>query len=271
MTPKHLLVHVDSSPRAEERVRLAVTLARRVGATLTGLFSETPVLGAALVGRRSPDAIASASASARDLFERAAAGSGLATRWLQIEATEYGEVVGWTAISCRYADLAILGQFDPQGARVPEDLVEEVLLESGRPVLVLPARGTFVDAGRRVLVAWTGSRDSARALNDALPWLAAAEEVLVAAFQLPAGRDRIAGPPLDVLDHLRAHGIEPRFERMLVEDWGIVDHVLNLGAEMGADLIVTGGYPGRGFPYLTRSTTTRDLLRTMTAPLFLSH
>lgn len=270
MTLKHLLVHVDSSPRTEERVELAVTLARRFGARLTGLFSESPLLGSAVVGRRSPESMARAAADARAAFEAKVDAAGVARQWWQIEGTELGEIVGWTVVSCRYADLAIFGQHEA-ASLAPDDLIEQVLLESGRPLLVVPAMGHYADVGKRVVVAWTGSRESARALNDALPLMQEAKAVKLVAFQHPATGGGAPAPHLDIAAHLGAHGIEAPYEREIVDEVGIVEHVLNRASDWSADLIVTGGYGSRGFPYLPRSKTTRDLLRSMTTPLLLSH
>ena len=123
-----------------------------------------------------------------------------------------------------------------------------------------------------MLVAWTGSRDSARALNDALPFLERAQEVRVISFQLPSdGTTGGPAPHLDVIAHLHAHGIEAHYERMMVDDFGVANHLLNRAADWSADLTVVGGYSVGGFPFLTRSNTTRELLRSMTTPVLLSH
>lgn len=272
MTLKHLLVHVDSSARAQARIDLALTLARRFGASLTGLFSESPLLGPAIVGRRNPADMSRARAEARAAFEAKAGPAGVATQWWEVEGSEYAEVVGWTVVACRYADLVIFGQHDEASMLVPNDLVEQVLLDGGRPMLLVPAVGSYPDVGKRVVVAWTGSRDSARALNDALPLMQGADDVTVVAFQHPSTTTAGPAPHLDIVAHLRAHGITARYEKAIVDDFGMVDHVLNRAADWSADLTVVGGYgSSRGFPYLPRSTTTRDLLRSMTTPLLLSH
>jgi nucleotide-binding universal stress UspA family protein len=272
MSLKHLLVHVDSSARAQHRLDLAITLAHRFGATLTGVFSESPILGSALVGVRTRDNVAKARAEARASFESKADAAGVSRTWLQIEGSEFGEILGWTVVSCRYADLGIFAQHGEEGSRLPDDLVEQVLLGSGRPVLVVPYIGQYLDVGKRVLVAWTGSRDSARALNDAMPFLERAQEVRVISFQLPSdGTTGGPAPQLDVIAHLHAHGIEARYERMMVDDFGVANHLLNRASDWSADLTVVGGYSVGGFPFLTRSNTTRELLRSMTTPVLLSH
>jgi nucleotide-binding universal stress UspA family protein len=269
---KHLLVHIDSGERSMERLSLAVKLARRFGARLTGLFAESATLGPSVVARRSPQNMARAIEEARRRFEAEAGAAGLTTDWWQLEQGEYAQVVGWTVVCCRYADLSLFGQHDPeQHSPLPHDLIEQVLLNSGRPLLVVPYVGTYQSIGRRVLVAWTGSREAARALNDAIPLMQDAQEVTVLSLQhSSAGGAGLLVPPVDIATHLRAHGINANYERIIVDELGAVDNVLNRAAESAADLTVLGGYGHYGFPFLQRSSTTRDILRTMTTPVLLS-
>ncbi len=272
MAFKDLLVHVDSTPLATRRLDLALAVAARCGARLTGLFAESGSLGSSIVGRRGPDRLASARAQARALFEAKVAAAGVASRFWQVESGEYAQLTGWAVQSCRYVDLAVLGQPPQDDARVPEDLVEQAVLQGGRPVLVVPTVGPLTEPGRRVLVAWTGSRSSARALHDALPFLEAAAEVTVLSLQVPPAPD--AGSPipgLDVAGHLRQHGVEARYERLVMSDEvGMVDHVLNQASDLGADLTVMGAQGPQGLPF-QRTDTTAAILRSMTTPVLLSH
>ncbi len=274
MTFKDLLVHVDSTPLAARRVDLALQVAARFGARVTGLFAESGQLGPSIVARRGPDQRAAALAQARQLFDERVAAIGGASRWWQVESGEYAQLTDWAVQACRYVDLAVVGQ-PPEGegaARVPDDLVQQVVLQAGRPVLVVPHFGELPVPGKRVLVAWTGSRAAARALHDALPFLAQAEEVTVLSVQLPPSPD--AGRPfpgLDVAGHLRQHGIEARYERLvLADEVGMLDHVLNQASDMGADLTVMGAHVTGGLPF-QRVDTTSAVLRSMTTPVLLSH
>ena len=272
MSLKHLLVHMDSSERTPERLALAVRLAQKFGARLTGLFAESGSLGGSTVGRRSPENMARAGEEARAAFEAGVAGAALASDWWQVEPGDYGQVVGWTVVCCRYVDLAIFGQHDPEhDSPLPADMVDQVLLNSGRPVLVVPYVGRYPEIGKRVLVAWTGSREAARAVNDAIPLMHGADDVTVLSLQQPShGASTASVPPVDIVVHLRAHGISAQYERVIINELGAVDNVLNRAAEASADLTVIGAYGHSGFPFLQRSSTTRDILRMMTTPVLLS-
>jgi nucleotide-binding universal stress UspA family protein len=270
---KHLLVHVDSSPRAAERMDLAVDLARRGGARLAGLFAEGQTLGAGLVGRRSPDRMAAAAREARAAFDQRARAAELHTEWWPLEPGEDAVLFGQLPVCCRYADLAIFGQHEPEQARLPEAALEHALFDGGRPLLVVPYIGHFPSVGRNVLVGWNGSREAARALNDALPILAGAESVRLLAFQREARAEPGGLPPLDVIGHLAAHGIKAAYERVLVdpESLDAADAMLNRSFDAGCDLIVTGAHAQAGFPGPRAVASTRKLLATMTAPVFFSH
>jgi nucleotide-binding universal stress UspA family protein len=181
-------------------------------------------------------------------------------------------VIDGVVICCRRVDLAIFGQHHLDPAPVPAGLVERVVAGAGRPVLVVPSIGSYAGTGRRVLVAWTGSREAARALHDALPLLERAEQVTVLSLRLPTSGAAESGlPPLDVTDHLRAHGIQAAFDHWLVGDLSAVDAVLNRASDEGADLAVLGAFGLLGHGLLdAESGTTRAILETMTVPVLLS-
>lgn len=271
MSLKDVLVHLDSGPRAAERLALAVALGRRHGARLTGLFAESSSLGRSLVGRRDPAHVVKAAQDAKAFFEARAAEAGIAWRWWQLEAGEYADVVSSTVVCCRHVDLAVFGQERGDDAPVPAGLVEQVIADAGRPVLVVPSVGRYAEVGKRVLVAWTGSRESARALNDALPLLERAESVTVLSLQLPREGAIPGGlPPLSVVEHLRVHAVEASYERVTLGDLAVVDQVLNRASDDGADLTVIGAYGMHAGAGLRRGDTTRAILESMTTPVLLS-
>ncbi len=266
----HLLVHVDETPRSQERVGLAMTLARRTGARVEGLFAEMSAIGSSpIVGRRSPQMMAQAAGEARAAFEGRAAEAGVETGWWQLDPGEYSDVVGMAAACCRYVDLALFGQHVEED-RAPEDLIEQIVLHSGRPVLVVPSTGHHADVGRRVVVAWNGTREASRALNDAIPVIEGAESVTLLALQQPGGNGGAPAPRLDIVAHLASHGIRATYERVVKDDFAVLDTLLNRCFDVDADLLVVGGYGLSGMPLLHRDSTTRQLLRSMITPVLLS-
>ncbi len=272
---KHLLVHVDAGARCAGRIDLAVTLARRFGARLTALFAQDDSWRARGAGPRPTPGEDLASTAAG--FEGKARAAGLEHDLWKVPNGEL-DPGGVAARFCRYADLAILGQPDPDEPRVPEDLASKVLLESGRPVLLLPSAGRNAEVGRRVIVEWFGSRESARALADALPLMRAAEAVHVLDLRSRGGVQDDDEPAREVVRHLAAHGIvaqaEPTYlavREAKASGLEVLDVVLNRSADFGADLVVMGARGRHGVPFPKVGRTTRRSLDELTAPVLLSH
>ncbi|WP_448208254.1 universal stress protein [Azospirillum sp. sgz302134] len=276
MSYTNLLVHLDDSERCEERLNLALTLAQSHGATLTGLFAQSETAGVGVVARRASPALVQAAERVKEVFEGKAREAGVTTRWWQLSHGEYGHVMSETVICCRYVDLAIFGQHDSKGDnRVPPDLIEEVVLNSGRPILVVPHAGSFNQFAERPVIAWNGSREAARAVNDALPLLKQAKSVLLLAFHVQSGAGEGGNvPQVDILEHLASHGVKASQERLTISTMTPMDAALSRASDHGADLLVMGGFGGYGgslFPLFGRGSNTRQILRQMTLPVLLSH
>jgi nucleotide-binding universal stress UspA family protein len=275
---KHLVVHVDGGERSIERLELAIRLAKRWGARLSGLFAEGQTWGTSLSRStrtpRQPYSTSIKVASAR--FQERVRQAGIDSEWWYVADREI-EVAGVAARFCRYADLAILGQPDLSENRAPPDLAAQVLLESGRPVLIVPSVGHYPDTGRRVLVAWNGSRESSRALNDAIPLIREADKVLVVDLKTRRTARKDERHQTSVLRHLQSHGIEAERERTLVADdpsdktgIDVLNTVLNRTSDFGADLVVMGARGKHGVPFPKPGRATRKSLESMIAPVLLS-
>ena len=180
MDYKDLLVVLDAAPTARERIDLAAALAERCGAHLLGLYPlPTRHLGYHDPALLDPffaqlrEGARAAAAKTREMFDHAASHRHLSAEWREIPEGPDAS----PALHARYADLAILGQIDPD--RAEAELIrprpEHVAIASGRPVLIVPYAGHFENVGRRVLVAWSATREATRAVNDAMPLLASAE------------------------------------------------------------------------------------------------
>lgn len=267
MIVRNMIVHLDSTPRSTDRLALAVTLARRFGARLVGVFAEAD---SRLLGSAAAEAeVNAAYQKAADVFAARTAEAGVDGVWRSLVHGSHHHVNKTVIDAARRADLAVLGQHNPDDkGRVPRDLVEQVVINSGRPALVMPYAGTFTDVGKRVLIAWNGGRESARAANDAIPFLTESEAVTVMAVN-PQGAGPLDGSGL--CDHLSCHGIKAERELLSVTDIGVADYVLSHCADMGADMLVMGAFGHYGFPYLLRGGVTKDILEHLTVPVLLAH
>jgi nucleotide-binding universal stress UspA family protein len=154
-----------------------------------------------------------------------------------------------------------------------EAFSEQLLFITGRPVLFVPALGSFETLGRHILVAWNSSRASARPINDALPIIERAERTTVLTVN---PREFIDGhgalPPDRMVAHLRRHNAQVDSIRLVdVRAGSIADTLQAEAHKVGADLVVAGAF---GHPKLWEKLlggVTRDLLSGMNLPLMMSH
>lgn len=281
MSYKDLLVVLDTDASARVRIEIAATLAERFAAHLVGLYPlpmpEAPrhfgYYDPALLNPFFEELRARARDAAdetREAFEHIASLRGVSAEWR--EAPEGAEAD--TAVHARYADLTILGQLDPDSGE-PDTIrprPEQVTLASGRPILIVPYAGNFPNVGRRVVIGWNASREAARAVNDAMPLLAAAEIVTVLTIDAREG-PRAHGelPGADVSLHLARHGVKAEIERTVSADLLVGDVLLSRAADLGADLLVMGAYGHFRARELLLGGATRSLLRSMTLPVLMSH
>jgi nucleotide-binding universal stress UspA family protein len=172
----------------------------------------------------------------------------------------------------RAADLVIYPQ-DSAEYRLPTGFgPEDIVVAAGRPLLIVPHSGTFSGLGRRVLVAWDGSREAARAAHDALPLLRKAELVTLLTVSRRESDFEHHRPGLERLrKNYERHGIAAGTEEKLSDGQVVSDVLLSWAADSGADLIVAGAYHHSQLRESLFGGVTRDLLGRMTVPVLLSH
>ena len=170
-------------------------------------------------------------------------------------------------------DLTIAGQRAPssQSDGASRFRPEDIVVAAGRPVLIVPYAGAFETVGKRILIAWDGTREANRALHDALPLFTDPEAtvVFVGSHERDLEQHRQA---LDrVVDHLRHHGVAARPEEALRGGLAVSDILLSRAADLGADLIVSGGYHHSQLREALLGGVSRELLAHMTVPVLMSH
>ncbi len=278
---KTLLVHLDGSKHCAERVAVAAKLAQEHDAHLVGL---APTGEAALpywdgssqataIIIEVLDALQNNARTAMAAFDRQVAQAGLGRpHEARLDRNDAGIAMIRHA---RYSDLVIVGQPDPVEVEnvAPPQLPVEVLLNAGKPVLMIPKHGHFETVGRRVLVAWDGSREAARAITDAMPFLKRADRVVVLVINPEYGEDGSKHgqePGADIALFLARHGTKPE---VLVKTThiGITPSILTVASELAADLIVMGGYGHTRLREFVAGGTTRSMLNAMAVPVLMSH
>ena len=270
MALKNLMVHLDQGERTAARLNLAVSLARKHQARLRGVFGQrgTAQQVGVVASWPSQEYVEARDAS-KAMFENATEGLPGA-EWHDINRGGDAEVLRQIINLARHSDLVILGQHDERvKAYVPEDLAMEVIVDSGRPVLVFPYAGNFTEIGKHPLIAWNDAREAAHALNDSLSLIHDCDEAMVLSFTSRREDGELSCS--EVARHLASHDIKARTEVMLVQDFGIMDMLLNRITDRGADLLIMGAHGHIGFPFVSRGGGTRYILRHMTVPVLLSN
>jgi nucleotide-binding universal stress UspA family protein len=287
MALKDLLVYVDQSEHACQRLRLAADLACRHQSRLTALYvrelnpAQLSEQSIAELGQGSADAINRMNLLLQKSIDEAA--EGLQSSLKEV-GREYGLEVEWRCLdgagstlvpqNARFADLCILSQdVSTASSATGYTFSEQLLFVSGRPVIFVPAHGSFNTLGRHILVAWNSSRASSRAVNDALPLIERAEHVTVLGVNSKEFAERYGAlPPEQMVEHLKRHGAS--VQGMWLNDipyGSIADAVLAGAHRSGADLIVAGAF---GHPRLWEKMlggVTRDLLARMSMPILMSY
>ena len=174
-------------------------------------------------------------------------------------------------LSARYADLVVAGQPEAEDEGELRGLADELTLSAGRPVLFVPYAGKFEKVGERVLVAWDGGREAARAVSDALPFLQRAKAVEVAVFDPERSSRHGQEPGADIGLYLSRHGIKVQVARQSGAGFDVGAQILSRAADTSADLIVMGGYGHARVRELVLGGVTRSLLQAMTVPVLMSH
>ena len=255
----NVLVPADLGEAAPDRIRLAADLARRFRATLTGAAAhKVPV---PLLVRDDYDAIDQEGRNKAQIqaileqahasFERFA-GDGIRTDWRW----SFADAVAHLIEQARAADLVVVsrrgpGDEDPGPLSVPPG---PVLMEAGRPVLVVPPRAASLKAAR-IVVAWKDGPEARRAVSAALPFVRDADQVFVATV----GTDACLEGAEDVTYHLARHGAHVTPHRLHTKD-DDGSEILRFALMQDADLIVLGAYGHSRLREWIFGGVTRDLL-----------
>ena len=255
MAYKDVLVYLDPSAEAINRLCFAASFAKSHGARLIAVDASAPARA---------EGIDPLSATRR-MFDEATGED--RPKAVFVPAEKPGDGDAFT----HCVDLIIA----PAPSSAARDMIrhaalDRALLESGAPMLILPPNWTPGPVGVNVVVAWNGGREALRAVHDAMPLLERARKVTVFVFSLRPSDLRASATML--IHHLEAHGVPAQ-----ISDWtnaGDLTAVEALFASLDtqdADLIVAGAFGHSRLYEGLFGGASLDLLRQQTLPVMMSH
>jgi nucleotide-binding universal stress UspA family protein len=195
---------------------------------------------------------------------------GISGEWRSLESFS-GDSALSSLASARCADLIVAVQSNPDGDSISSANLEGLLFEAGRPVLFVPYAASVTGTFRKVLIAWNGSREAARAVFDALPFIMDADEVEVLVVDAEDDEEQDATvAAADIAASLGRHGVHVTVVNEKSAGLSIGTVIENHTADAKPDMIVMGAYSHSWLREFLFGGVTRTLLHSMPVPTFMS-
>ncbi|HYG87721.1 MAG TPA: universal stress protein [Azospirillum sp.] len=277
---RSILVPIDEGEALSSTLQSAVLIAEQWGSYLEGLYVRLDVAGAiAVMGMGSPVLIED---FRRDEWVRVQEAHAQFDRFLADRKVRVGGAFGngptarfraeappgeaFVGQHARLFDLTVLAQAGRDRPSKQEALLETVLFESGRPILLAPPMPPE-RLGETIVVAWNGSTETARTLAFARPFLERAKRTVV----LSVEGGMVDGPSgEEVVEYLGRTGItaEPRH---VLQHHGIGETILEEARRLEADLLVKGAYTQSRLRQMVFGGATRLILSMAHLPVLMAH
>ena len=271
-----IAVHLTGSVEDETRIAHAAGIARIFDAHLTGLhvhempevLAITDPSGSAFLR----ELIAQSTKRAEVVGERLEAqlgGLGLNHELRRLDVYP-GQIGSELSSEARLSDLFVGTR--PYGGPAGQQWIEEaVLFQSGRACLFVPPSHQPVSEYRTVLVAWKNTREAARAISEAMPFLRKAKTVIVGLVEEQGSPERRGeAPDADIGRYLSRHGITAEIH--VIDGWTDAGAaLLNEAVRTAADLIVMGAYGHSRFREWVLGGASRHILEHAEVPVLVAH
>jgi nucleotide-binding universal stress UspA family protein len=275
---KHLLVHIPSEGPVRSVIDGAISLAMARNANLYAVSAgyQTAELGLATDGGAAlasmfaieqQRALARANA-ALAIFEAEARNADISYT-VQALADLPGDTAAGLVALARLYDLTIVQQPDFDRTTFDNTMSQELLFQSGGPVLFVPKTHKGPLELKRIGIAWDGSRLAARAVRDAAPFLTRAQAITIICINEKPEAPNASAAALAA--HLARHGLTARIERASADHADIQPMLLSIAADTGLDLMVMGGYGHSRLEERILGGVTRGMFQSMTLPTLMSH
>ena len=275
----NIMVHIPSERPVRPVIDAAVALTRACRAHLDAVAIGYESMGAVgmMVGGVGAAVAAMVGAEQERAMERANAAISVfevqaklaeipyGTRALAAIPAEAGETIG---VLARLYDLSVVLQPESSFSSYDNAIPQEILFNSGGPMLMVP----YIHKGpidtQQVGIAWDGSRLAARAVRDAMPFLTTAQAVTVITVDRQDA-DEVSSDQL--VSHLARRGILARVQRLTSDRGNVYGAILSIVAESGIGLLVMGGFGHSRLQERILGGVTRGMFESMTVPVLMSH
>jgi nucleotide-binding universal stress UspA family protein len=286
---KTILAPVCGATRDELTLAAALTVARDFDAHVEALFvrlpasASVPMIGEGVSGAVIEQLMSAADeewsrreGAARGAFERAVGEFDVKLQDVPpgpISPTAaWREVIGIeddvVSVAGRLSDLIVLGHQRGEDEDVQLTLtLESALFQGSRPVLLAPGvPGQHI--GGVVAIAWNGSAEAARAVAGAMPFLHKAEAVHILTAETRKTDLSVAE---DLADYLAWHGVLAAAKPVGPSESSVGAALLMTAQDLGADLLVMGGYTHSRLRQLILGGVTRHIIGHAELPVLMNH
>lgn len=276
---KNILVNIPTERSPRSVIDGAISLAARCQAQLDAvsvgyesgsmpLVAEGGAAVAAIFEAEREKALERANA-ALAVFEAEAKQANLTHSNRAISALP-GEAIAVVGATARLYDLAVVAQPEFERDTFDNTLAQEILFQSGGPVLFIPYTFHGEFHARRIGICWDGSRLAARAVRDAMPLLERAESITVLTVNAESSIPEDAAAA-HLVRYLARLGVPTKIDRVKTPKANIQASILSLAADDDLDLLVMGGYGHSRLKETVFGGVTRDMLESMTVPVLMTH
>ncbi|MBT3788355.1 MAG: universal stress protein [Alphaproteobacteria bacterium] len=289
MATKTILVPMSGLASTPAPLDAALTVGKRLSAHVEALHvsidprDSVAYVGEGMTSAMIEDVMASAEqeanerlARARQRFEAACEANAVArsdgSGQSDDASASFTEVVGreedYVASKGRLADLIVAGRSESDEDVSLSATLETALMDTGRPVLVVPPGESADHLGTAIAIAWNGSVEAARAVSAAMHFLCEAEKVIVLEVE-EAGKH---GPSAaDVVSYLAQHKVSASSRDIRASAGSVAENLLTAVREENADLLVMGAYTRSRLRRLIFGGVTGDILDNAPVPVLLAH
>ncbi|MFA7416196.1 MAG: universal stress protein [Rhizobium sp.] len=276
---KTILAVLDTPKDAKQITEFSIALAEQYGSHVIGLHAESLAAVPLVAPMEIPDPATvqalqdmahAETVDIEKLFRDRSARNGTSHEWRSFISSA-GFNASSLIDSARAVDLVVAAQGENSLLSETRADLEHFLFESGRPVLLVPYILKEPKPIKRVLVAWNGSREAARATFDALPFLKAADAVEIFSVDPPETSTQSASMAgAEIAATLARHGVNITVVRQETDTLPASAAIENRLSDSSIDLLVMGAYSHKRWWEMLFGGVTRTLLDSMTALTLLS-